>query len=959
MGTNNEDSRADTRKNILQQSGYTVRKVAVVDVYTVEATISQKELISIANLLSNPVTQSITLDEPSFPVPFSYAIEIGFLPGVTDNVGTTARETAEDSLKKKPISVYTSQITFIDGNLTKEDAVHIAESMYNPLIQRAEIKSFAQYKKESGMSRVIPKVELANFANAIREINLEVSDEALETLGSKGITNADGSHRGPLALDLLSMKTIQAYFKKRKRNPTDIELESLAQTWSEHCKHTIFANPIDDCKKGLYKSYIKAATEKIRSKLGTNDFCASVFTDNSGAILFDKQYYVTHKTETHNSPSALDPFGGAITGICGVNRDAIGFGMGAKPIVNTYGFCLAYPDKTKPLYRDKNLTQKMLSPQRIMDGVIAGINSGGNCSGIPGPQGFLYFDERYKGKPLVFAGTVGLIPQTVKDKPSIEKRALPGDLIVVVGGKVGKDGIHGATFSSVELDSKSPVTAVQIGDPITQKKLSDAVIKEARDLGLYHSITDNGAGGLSCSVAEMAKESGGCVVEIEKVPLKYAGLSPWEIWISESQERMTFAIPKQKWSAFQKLMQKRGVEATVIGVFTEEPYCIVKQNGTEIMHIDMAFLHDGLPLRQLYTKKPAPTLLQKEKQTGTLKQRIFAELSAPSNASYAFVSQQYDHTVQGGCVLGPLQGRGQVNADATVIRPLLTSQKAVALTQSLYPSYSELDPYRMAAACIDTAIRQLVCIGADPQKIALLDNFCWCSSTEPERLWQLKKAAEGCYDYAVAFSAPFISGKDSMFNDFKGFDEEKHPVKISIPPTLLISAISVIEDSTKVVSIDVKSPGDLIYLIGETNDEQDVPHVDTPKNKKIYDTLFQAIQKELINSALSIGRGGLALALMKTLIAGKLGASIQLDGISGTARTSESILFSESMGRIIVSISEQDKKRFETLMRSIPCAFIGTVTESPEIKIMMKQNAIVSVSVPEAESAYKQTFAGY
>ena len=447
----------------------------------------------------------------------------------------------------------------------------------------------------------IPQVKL-NQRVKIDEVDLDISDNELIKIGKSGIVNRDGSRRGPLALDLIYLKTIRDYFYARGRNPTDIELESIAQTWSEHCHHTIFADPIDEIKDGLFNYFIKRATIEIRKKKGKKDLCTSVFTDNSGSFKFDKDYIVSHKVETHNSPSALDPFGGAITGIVGVNRDAIGFDMGAKPILNYYGFCFADPNLKLPLFRDKEKKQPLLSPRRIMDGVVAGVNSGGNCSGIPTPQGFVYFDNHYQGKPLVFVGTMGLLPM----KSSAVKKAHPGDYIVVIGGRVGQDGIHGATFSSEALTSGSPAGAVQIGDPITQKKLSDAVVKEARDLHLYNSITDNGAGGISCSVSEMAKECGGFVVDLEKVPLKYPNLEPWKIWISESQERMTLAVPKEKWDSFNDLMKRRGVEATVIGVFTKSEKCIVTYHDKTIMNVSMKFLHYGLPQRPMKTNYVQP-----------------------------------------------------------------------------------------------------------------------------------------------------------------------------------------------------------------------------------------------------------------------------------------------------------------------------------------------------------------
>lgn len=543
----------DTRASILEEKlknlfSEKISHLWLIEVYTINKKLTNHELEKIGNALCHPLLQTFSINSSIKNLTFTWAIEIGFLPGVTDNIATTTKQIIEDLLKikfRQDEGVYTSQLLLISGNFSKKDIAIIANRLINPLIQRVHIKNYSQFIKDGGMDKIVPKVRL-NSKAYVTFVDLNISDDQLIKLGKFGIPNNNGSRRGPLALDLTYMKAIKKYFNNLGRNPTDIELESIAQTWSEHCKHTIFADPIDEIKDGLFKTYIKKATEKIRKMKGKNDFCYSVFTDNSGAIEFDKNYLITHKVETHNSPSALDPFGGALTGIVGVNRDTIGFGLGAKPIANTFGFCFANPKKKPDLYRDINLSQKILPPRRIMEGVIEGVKVGGNCSGIPTPQGFLYFDDCYLGKPLVFVGTVGLIPKKNGQRKLYYKKAQPGDYIVMVGGRVGLDGIHGATFSSEALSSGSPVSAVQIGDPITQKKLSDALIKEARDLNLYHSITDNGAGGLSCSVGEMAKESGGCQVDLEKVPLKYPNLSPWQIWVSESQERMTLAVPPKK-----------------------------------------------------------------------------------------------------------------------------------------------------------------------------------------------------------------------------------------------------------------------------------------------------------------------------------------------------------------------------------------------------------------------------
>jgi phosphoribosylformylglycinamidine synthase len=934
-----------------------------ISVYTIKKNIDQNQLKKIALSLTNPVYQKFTINRPTIVDKFTWAIETGFLPGVTDNVGSTVKEIIKDQLKIKFIGdegVFSSQLLLINGKLNEKEIIKMSQGLINPLIQRVHYKNKKQYLKDNGMDKIAPQVNLTS-ANQVNDVNLNVSDKELINI----------SNNGTLALDLSYMKEIKKYFYKLGRNPTDIELESIAQTWSEHCHHTIFADPIDEIKNGLFNHFIKRATVEIRKRKGKRDLCTSVFTDNSGAFQFDKDYIISHKVETHNSPSALDPFGGAITGIVGVNRDAIGFNMGAKPIVNFYGFCFADPNLESQIFRDNQKKQPMLPPRRIMDGVIAGVNSGGNCSGIPTPQGFVYFDNKYQGKPLIFVGTVGLIPK----KSAKIKKAKPGDYIVVIGGRVGQDGIHGATFSSESLTSGSPAGAVQIGDPITQKKLSDAIIKEARDQKLYNSITDNGAGGMSSSVAEMAKESNGCLVDLEKVPLKYPGLEPWKIWISESQERMTLAVPKNKWKKFSHLMNSRDVEATIIGEFNDTGRCVVNYHKKTIMDIDMKFLHDGLPVRPMKTvpiknifKEP---VIPQQKNLNDILLKMMQRLNI---TSFEFISKQYDHEVQANSVIKPLQGKGKVNGETSIVRPIFNSPQALTISQGLYPSYSEIDSYQMAGACIDTAIRNLISVGTNPDKIFLLDNFCWCSSNDPQRLYQLKKAAEACFDFAKIYEAPYISGKDSMFNDFKGYDGEGNPIKISVPPTLLISSIGLIEDVLKTISIDLKFPGDLVYILGETKDElggseyfsmnksvgNNVPKVNGLKNKKMYSDYYKASQSQLIASAISITRGGLGIALAKTALAGKLGIKISLTNLPGKVSRNDFALFSESQGRILVTINPKNKKEFEKIMKGNNFKQIGQVTDNQQLIIKGVDNkTTVDLGLEKIEKAYKLTFKNY
>jgi len=557
----------------------------------------------------------------------------------------------------------------------------------------------------------------------------------------------------------------------------------------------------------------------------------------------------------------------------------------------------------------------------------------------------------------------------INGKFSHLKEAQNGDYIVVVGGRVGLDGIHGATFSSVAMDSNSPATAVQIGDPITQKKLSDAIIKEARDMNLYTSITDNGAGGISCSVAEMAKECGGAEVDLEKVPLKYPGLRPWEIWISESQERMTLSVPKEKWEKFNELMRSRGVEATVIGKFTNSGKCIVKYKGKKIMDIDMEFLHNGLPKHQLITAQqdtppfnPSP----KERERNTTYTQALENLLGDKNiSSFSFISEQYDHEVQASSVLKPLSGRGRINTDAQVFRPVLNSNKGAIVSASLYPSYGDISTYHMAACAIDTAIRNAISAGGKLSYLAILDNFCWCSSYDQKRLSQLVESLKACYEYAVGYGTPFISGKDSMFNDFKGYDEKGNPVAISIPPTLLISVIGVIDNLYKTVSPEFKNSGDIIYLLGETNDElgggeylkmlgaigNSVPKVNLEKNIKTYSALEKAIETELVASAISVNSGGLGITLAKACLGGMVGCNVSIKNLPGNAKKINEKLFAESQGRILVSVSSKNVSAFEKLIKNISHAKLGKVTKDEKV-IVTDKTKVVETNVKKLHKIY-------
>jgi len=978
------------RKRIEDDLGLTLSSIRILDVYHIDGPLDPDRLEQCRReLFTDPVTQVSSVGALPDKT-FDWMVEIGFLPGVTDNVGNTSREALEDLLKVRfgpGESVYSAEQILLSGELTREQALQVARIRYNPLIQKAGIQSRGQWEADPMDRRVIiPRVELAG-SDRVLTVPLGVSDEELLRLGREGIPDRaeDGTEvrRGPLALDMPFLKTIQEHFRKLGRDPTDVELESLAQTWSEHCKHNIFAARIDDVDS-LYKTCIQGATRQIREALGPDDWCLSVFRDNSGVIRFTEDWSVCYKVETHNSPSALDPYGGAITGIVGVNRDPLGTGMGARLIVNMYGFCFGDPEYRGPLYyRLPGLQEPILHPKVIFEGVREGVEHGGNKSGIPTAWGFLVFDPRYMGKPLVFVGTAGLLPATLQGKPSHEKGARPGDWIIMTGGRVGKDGIHGATFSSEAMHAGSPATAVQIGDPITQKKLADAQ-QEIRDLGLYSSVTDNGAGGLSCSVAEMARECGGCHVDLDRIPIKYEGMLPYEIWISESQERMTYAVPPENVDRFREIMNRRGVEATVIGEFTDSGRCTVDLKGGRILDLDMDFLHDGVPQMHLTSTYTPPEHQEPDFPEPGDPDKVLTEMLGRLNlCSKEYVVRQFDHEVLAGSVIKPLAGsRQDVHTDAAVIRPLLDAPQGLALSHGLHPSYGDIDPYWMAACSIDTAIRNVVTVGADPDRISLLDNFCWCSSSEPERLGQLKRAAQACYDMAVAYRAPFISGKDSMYNDFKGYDEQDRPVKISVPPTLLVSSLGIVDDVATCQTPDAKAADDLLFLLGTTRDElgaseyyalmgerirgegfvgNTVPRVHPGEHMEIYRAFHRALREGLVRSTASLGAGGLAVAACRTALGGDLGVEIDPDAVitePGQGIRRDRILYGESQGRILISVSPEQENDLLRRFQGLSCSCVGRILEAPLLRVRGPGGAeepALEVSLETLRRSYQKT----
>jgi len=766
----------------------------------------------------------------------------------------------------------------------------------------------------------------------------KLNSVSLRNLDDAGLVKL--SKEGQLSLSLDEMKTIQAHFRSLEREPTDVELETIAQTWSEHCSHKTLKGLIDTGEKrydNLLKETIFGATQEIRKRLGKDDWCISVFEDNAGVVTFNDEYHICFKVETHNHPSAIEPYGGANTGIGGVIRDPMGTGMGAKPICNTDVFCFAPPD-TPP----ESLPQGVLHPKKVMKGVVAGVRDYGNRMGIPTINGAVCFDPRYLGNPLVYCGTVGLIPA---DKAF--KAAKPGDLIVAVGGRTGRDGIHGATFSSIELTTESEKVsggAVQIGNAITEKKLLD-VILQARDLNLYNAITDCGAGGFSSAVGEMGEKLG-ARVDLDKCPLKYEGLSYTEIWISEAQERMILAVPSANWDALRDLCASEDVEATAIGTFEATGKLRLHYQGEQVADLEMHFLHDGRPpVVRLAAMPKACADAAPAHASGVAAKLAPADvllriLGHYNVCSKEWIIRQYDHEVQGGSVIKPLVGvNNDGPSDASVVTPVLGSWRGIAIGCGINPNLGDLDPYQMAAHAIDEAVRNVVAVGADPKRIAILDNFCWGNTQRPEVLGSLVRAAEACRDVALAYMMPFISGKDSLNNEFNAGG--KH---IIIPPTLLISAMGQVPDVRKCVTMDLKEPGNLLFLVGETKPELGgslyhitggqqtggpVPSVDLDLAPRIFAAVHEAIVTGMVRSCHDLSEGGLAVAIAEMAFAGGIGADVAK--LAGTS--DEVAIFSESATRFLLEVKPQHAEQFRRKFDALPLHEVGKTVKESRLRI--------------------------
>jgi phosphoribosylformylglycinamidine synthase subunit PurSL len=963
-----------------------IRHVASGRSFLIEGTIDQAAVGKIANgfladtVVETYVVRPLASRPAAAPDPAAGPLlNVLYKPGVTDNVADSIK-TALVDLGHNVSAVRTCQKHWFNADANQADLKRVAaKALANDAIQQTVWGPLQLDSLALGSA-----YEFRLITVPIRGMN----DEQLTKL----------SREGQLYLSLPEMQTIRQHFLEQQRDPTDAELETIAQTWSEHCSHKTLRGRVryrDEKQEiqfeNLLKETVFAATATIRQQLGANDWCVSVFQDNAGVVTFDDRQHVCMKVETHNHPSAIEPYGGANTGLGGVIRDPLGTGLGAKPVCNTDVFCFAPPD-----WPHDRLPAGVLHPRVVAQGVVCGVRDYGNRMGIPTVNGAIFFDERYLGNPLVFCGNVAMIPRGKEDK-----LVRTGEFIVAVGGRTGRDGIHGATFSSAELTHESESLsggAVQIGNAITEKMLMD-VILQARDKGLYTAITDCGAGGFSSAVGEMGAECG-AEVWLEKAPLKYSGLSYTEIWISEAQERMVLSVPEKHWDEFHALCRSEGVEATVIGRFTDTGRLVLKYEDKQVGDLSMRFLHDGRPpvIRDAVYQVPNAVPLQESPSPLTGEGRGGGEASAQHGASKPrydddlskvlaslnvcskeWVIRQYDHEVQAGSVVKPLVGAANDGpSDAAIVRPDLTSQRGLVISNGMNPRYGDFDPYWMAASAIDEAVRNCVAVGADPEKIAILDNFCWGNTERPETLGTLVRAAIACRDVAIAYGTPFISGKDSLNNEFSYVDDQGRKQTVAIPSTLLISALGQIADIRRAVTMDLKEPGNLLYLVGVTRDELGgshytlvnnltggaVPQVDIKLAPRTFRAVHRAIQAGHVRACHDLSEGGLAAALAEMAFAGGMGAEISLKPLAAASdlKAAAPLLFSESNTRFILEVPESSAKDLLASWRAsfaeVAICPLGNVTATDRLTITDPAGAtVIDSDLHTLKRAWKQPLA--
>ena len=936
------DGRAeDTLRQIAALGMTHVRSIRVSRLYFLRGNLSPDDVEHLAReLLVDPVVEDYAF-RPAVPGNEGEekpAVEVAYHPGVTDAEAENLLRRARSVGLPVEAAPATAVRYEFEGALSPSDLEEIARRVLcNEVIQY-----FSPHPLQPAF---LPRCEPGR---EVEVIPLRQAGEAeLARLSTERV----------LFLSLPEMQAIQAEYLRLGRDPTDVELEMLAQTWSEHCQHKAFKARIlyregekTEEIPGLFATYIRAATERLN-----RPWVRSAFVDNAGIVALDGEpWEISFKVETHNHPSALEPFGGANTGIGGVIRDILG--VSARPIACTDVLCFGPPDLPP-----EAVPAGTLHPRRLAEGVIAGIEDYGNKMGLPTVSGAILYDPGYTANPLVYCGCLGLAPAgTHRRSPQ------PGDLCIALGGRTGRDGLHGATFSSAELTPETGRTVgsvVQIGDPITEKALTEAILR-LRDEGLYHAITDCGAGGFSSAVGEMGREVG-AEVDLAVVPLKYPGLRPWEIWLSEAQERMILAVPPENLARLGEICDALDVEWTVLGRFTGDGRMRVRYGEPVVADLEVSFLHEGWPRPTLQAEWQPPSFPEPVlNPPADLTPLLLRMLSHPDVASKEAVIRRYDHEVQGATVVKPLVGaRSDGPSDAPVLHPLeLATWQGLALGCGICPSYGQVDPYAMAWAAVDEAVRNVVCVGADPERVALLDNFCWGNPHLPDRLGALVRAARGCHDAALAYGTPFVSGKDSLNNEYVDPQGQKR----AIPPTLLISSLGIVPDIRTAVTMDLKAPGDLLYIVGETGAElggslyyrlhgalgQSVPQP-RPEAPGTMRALHACMRRGLVRACHDLSEGGLAVAAAEMAIAGRLGLELVLSALprSPDVARDDVALFSESAGRFLVEVA--DAAAFEGGMAGRPCACLGRVLAEGVFRILgLGGQTVVSCAVDDLVRAW-------
>lgn len=971
--------------------------IRTAQLYQITGSLNPSQVDQLARqLLVDAVVQEARIFRVASAAETEHVVDVFFHAGVTDTLAESvisgARLLGIDEIEH----VETGRRYLLDSRLHAGEARLIAEALlYNPVIQQYTLQ-VAGTPAAPSTDVAAPAIEQGQAfgAGAVAHVPLtRMSDNDLLELSKSGM----------LALNIDEMRTIQAYFRELGREPTDVELETLAQTWSEHCSHktfraTIAYRELDSAGNvlvretihNLLKQYIMRATGEI-----ARPWVVSAFSDNAGVIRFTDKQDIAFKVETHNHPSAIEPFGGANTGVGGVIRDVLG--VSAQPIACTDVLCFGPPDTDV-----ETLPAGILAPRRVADGVVNGVRDYGNKMGIPTVNGAVLYHSGYIYNPLVFCGCLGLLPHG-----SHPREAQPGDHVVVLGGRTGRDGIHGATFSSGEMSSEINAqagSAVQIGAPITEKKVTDVII-QARDQGLYHAITDCGAGGFSSAIGEMGAEIG-VHVELANAPLKYQGLAPWEIWLSEAQERVVLAVPPSKLNRLLEMCEIEEVEASVIGSFSGDKRLQVTYQGNVVADLTMDFLHDGRPERALeaFWQQDAatrassaatstditpgrPEVIENTKWSGAACPRrdfadanraLLALLSHPTIASKEQIVRRYDHEVQGATVLKPLVGvAGNGPGDAAVLQPILDepSSAGIVLSNGINPLYSLIDPYAMAACAVDEALRNLTAVGGDIEHAAILDNFCWGNPADPAQLGSLVRAVKGCYDAAVGFGTPFVSGKDSLNNEYRAGKQ-----RLPVIPTLLISAFGTIDDAAQTIDMSLKAPGNLLYLIGATHDElagshyamlleratfekqfpyTGVPRVNFAPAHATMKALSAAIRAGLVRSCHDLSEGGLAVAAAEMALAGQPGLTIDLASaphdLPQNDMLATTLLFSESASRFLAEIAPEQQATFERFLHEREVqdfACIGKVNQIGRLKMTYHGEDLIDLLVSVLQEAW-------